>query len=148
MPQSLVKNYIHLVFSTKNRENKIKLEDYNDLRAFTTGVLSHLGCYLMEFGGTENHVHLLLILNKTLSISEMVGKVKSNTSRWMHQRHGKDFYWQQGYGAFSVSQSKIDVVKHYIQNQIEHHKKTTFEDEFRIFLKAYDIEWDERYVWD
>jgi len=148
MPQSLVKNYIHLVFSTKNRENKIKIEDYNDLRAFLTGILANLGCYLVEFGGTENHVHILLVLNKKLSVSEMVGKVKSNTSRWLHNRYNHDFAWQEGYGAFSVSQSKVDIVERYIQNQLEHHKKHSFEDELREFFKAYDIEWDERYVWD
>ena len=148
MPQSLVKNYIHLIFSTKRRENKIHIEDYEALRAFLIGILSSIGCYLIEFGGTENHVHILLILNKKLSMSEMVGKIKSNTSRWIHKRNNSEFSWQEGYGAFSVSQTKIEVVRQYIQNQIEHHKKKTFEDEYRAFLKAYCIEWDEKYVWD
>lgn len=86
--------------------------------------------------------------NKKLSISEVVGKIKSNTSRWFHRRHNMAFAWQEGYGAFSVSQSKVDLVKTYIQNQKEHHRLKKFEEEFREFLKAYDIDWDERYVWD
>ncbi len=148
MPQSLVKNNIHLVFSTKNRENMICVEDYEELRAYLIGVLSGLGCYLEELGGTENHIHLLFVLNKKLSISEVVGKIKANTSRWFHKRYGKEFSWQSGYGAFSVSQSKVEVVRNYIRNQIEHHRVKGFEEEFREFLKAYDIEWDEKYVWD
>ena len=109
MPQSLVKNNIHLVFSTKNRENMICVEDYEELRAYLIGVLSEFGCYLEELGGTENHIHLLFVLNKKLSISEVVGKIKANTSRWFHKRYGKEFSWQSGYGAFSVSQSKVEV---------------------------------------
>lgn len=150
MPQSLVKNYIHLVFSTKNRQNTISLEDYPDIKGYVIGILSNLGCYTEEFGGTENHVHILLTLNKNLSMSELVGKLKSNSSHWLHEKgeryHG--FGWQLGYGAFSVSQTKVDVVKHYIQNQVEHHRKQTFEDELREFLQAYGLEYDERYVWD
>jgi len=148
MPQSLVKNNIHLVFSTRARENNLRIEDYPYLRAYLIGLLSEEHCYLQELGGTENHIHILLALNKTLSISEIVRKIKSNTSRWLHQRYNKPFSWQEDYGAFSVSQSKIDVVRKYIQNQIEHHRKKGFKDEFREFLKAYDIEWDEKYVWD
>lgn len=148
MPQSLVKNNIHLVFSTKNRENMIRVEDYGYLRAYLIGVLSGLGCYLEELGGTENHIHLLFVLNKKLSISEVVGKIKANTSRWFHRRYDTEFSWQKGYGAFSVSQSKVEVVRTYIQNQEEHHRVKGFEEEFREFLKAYDIEWDEKYVWD
>ena len=129
MPQSLVKNNIHLVFSTKNRENMIRVEDYEELRAYLIGVLSGLGCYLEELGGTENHIH-------------------ANTSRWFHKRYGKECYWQSGFGAFIVSQSKVAVVRNYIRNQIEHHRSKGFEEEFREFLKAYDIEWDEKYVWD
>ena len=77
-----------------------------------------------------------------------MGKIKANTSRWFHKRYGKEFSWQSGYGAFSVSQSKVEVVRNYIRNQIEHHRVKGFEEEFREFLKAYDIEWDEKYVWD
>lgn len=148
MPQSLVKNYIHLIFSTKRREKKIRIEDYGNLRAFLTGILSSIGCYLIEFGSTENHVHILMVLNKNVSMSNMVGKVKANTSRWIRQRNGNEFSWQEGYGAFSVSQMKVDVVQQYIQNQIEQHKKKSFEDEYREFFKAYGIDWDEKYVWD
>ena len=101
----------------------IRVEDYEELRAYLIGVLSEFGCYLEELGGTENHIHLLFVLNKKLS-------------------------WQSGYGAFSVSQSKVEVVRNYIRNQIEHHRVKGFEEEFREFLKAYDIEWDEKYVWD
>lgn len=128
----------------------IPLDIYPDLRAYLIGVLSNMGCYTTEFGGTENHVHILLTLNKSLAMTEMVGKVKSNTSRWIHQTYPQlhAFAWQEGYGAFSVSESKVEVVKKYIQNQVEHHKKQTFQDELREFLKAYGIEWDEKYVWD
>lgn len=150
MPQSLVKNNIHLIFSTKNRKDSLRLEDYHELCMYITGVLSGLGCYLLEMGGTTNHVHILFVLNKTKSISEIVGKIKSNTSRWLHNRFDvyNQFEWQHGYAAFSVSESKVSVVTKYIQNQVEHHKKESFEDELRTFLKAYGIQWDECYVWD
>ena len=103
MPQSLVKNNIHLVFSTKNRENMICVEDYEELRAYLIGVLSGLGCYLEELGGTENHIHLLFVLNKKLSISEVVGKIKANTSRWFHKRNGKEFSWHPGMGHLALA---------------------------------------------
>lgn len=126
----------------------IRVEDYDEFRAYLVGLLSEYGCYLIELGGTENHVHILFVLNKKLSVSEIVGKIKSNTSRWFHRRHNMAFAWQEGYGAFSVSQSRVDLVKTYIRNQKEHHRLKKFEEEFREFLKAYDIDWDERYVWD
>lgn len=148
MPQSLVKNIIHLVFSTKNRKNIILVEDYEEFRGFLIGVLSECGCYLIELGGTGNHIHILFVLNKNVSVSEIVGKIKANTSRWFHRRYGTDFSWQKGYGAFSVSQSKVEVVRTYIQNQEEHHRVKGFEEEFREFLKAYGLDWDEKYVWD
>lgn len=148
MPQSLVKNIIHLVFSTKNRKNIIRVEDYEEFRGFLIGVLSECGCYLIELGGTGNHIHVLFALNKNVSVSEIVGKIKANTSRWFHRRYDTEFSWQKGYGAFSVSQSKVEVVRTYIQNQEEHHRVKGFEEEFREFLKAYGLDWDEKYVWD
>lgn len=149
MSQSLVKNTMHLIFSTKNRTETIRIEEYGELRAYLIGILSNLGCYMIEFGGTKNHVHILFVLNKTKTISEIVSAIKSNTSRWIHTKHGNDNHsWQNGYAAFSVSESQIENVAKYIQNQLEHHKKLSFQDELLGFLKLHNIEFNEQYVWE
>jgi REP element-mobilizing transposase RayT len=98
----------------------------------------------------EDHVHLLFRLGRKRSLAEIVEEVKKSSSKWIKTKgpQYKDFYWQSGYGAFSIGQSGIDALKAYIANQKEHHRKKTFQEEFREFLAKYQIEYDERYVWD
>ena len=150
MPQSLVKNYIHIVFSTKNRQPFIDQSIKEELHAYLGGTCKELGCPVLAVGGVEDHVHILCMLSRNMALSELVGKVKANSSKWIKTKGEQyaNFYWQNGYGAFSVNPTETEVVIKYIQNQEEHHKKRTFQEEYRLFLKKYKVEYDERYVWD
>ena len=150
MPQSLVKNYVHIVFSTKNRQPFIDKSIKDELHAYLGGVCKELGCPVLAVGGVEDHVHILCLLSKTIALSELVGKVKANSSKWIKTKGEQyaTFYWQNGYGGFSVNPTETEVVIKYIQNQEEHHKTRTFQEEYRLFLKKYQVEYDERYVWD
>jgi REP element-mobilizing transposase RayT len=146
--QSLARNVVHLVFSTKNRSPFIRAEVRDGLFAYLAGALNGLQCPAIKVGGVEDHVHLLFVLSKTLALCEAVKEVKQSSSIWAKEHVHTDFYWQTGYGAFSVSRSNEDQVTEYIANQEEHHKKRTFQNEFRAFLRKHGIEWDEKYVWD
>ncbi len=150
MPQSLVKNFIHLVFSTKHRQPFIDKTIQPELYAYIGGICKNHECYPYAIGGMEDHIHILCLLSKKMALYQLPEVVKSNSSRWIKTK-GKayqNFYWQSGYGAFSVNPSEIEVVKSYIANQEEHHKSRGFQDEYRAILKKYEMEYDERYVWD
>ena len=150
MGQSLVQNYIHIVFSTKHRQPLIKPDIEAELHTYIGGVCNKLDCQSIKVGGYNNHIHILCMLSKKITLMQLVEKVKSNSSKWVKTK-GKayqNFYWQNGYGAFSVNPSQIDTVIAYIANQHNHHKKKSFEDEYKAFLKKYKVEYDERYVWD
>lgn len=148
MSQSLAKNYIHLIFATKYRENIIKQTDLSELYAYITGILNHIDCPMICIGGTTNHVHVLCVLNKNMALSKMVEEVKRSSSKWIKSKDPfyRQFGWQNGYGAFSVSQSKVEIVVKYIQNQEEHHKKMQFVDELKMFLREYSVEYKEEYL--
>ena len=107
-------------------------------------------CHPIKIGGYTDHVHILCMLSKKIALMKLLEEVKSHSSKWMKTKDEslKNFYWQDGYGAFSVNPSEVDVVKAYIENQKEHHKKITFQDEYRALLKEHNIEYDERYIWD
>jgi putative transposase len=109
-----------------------------------------LGCPCLEAGGVEDHVHGLVRLSKTLSVSDFSKELKRATSAWVKEKFPElqEFYWQAGYGAFSVSPSHVDGLKEYIRNQDQHHRKETFQDELRRLFRKYGIEFDERYLWD
>jgi len=150
MPQSLAKVYLHIVFSTKNRE-PIVADDWRDeLFRVLSGTANNLGCQSLLAGGVADHVHMLVALARTITIADAVGKIKSTSSLWINQTRGlpSPFHWQNGYGAFSVSQSNVETVREYIRRQPEHHARQSFQDEFREWLRRYEIGWDERYVWD
>ena len=150
MPQSLVQNYLHIVFSTKHRQHLIDKEIENELYSYLGSICNQLECQVIKVGGYTNHVHILCLLSKKISLIKLVEQVKSNSSKWIKTKgeHYKNFYWQDGYGAFSVSPWQVEVVRNYIANQKEHHRKKTFKQEYRTFLKKYRVEYDERYVWD
>ena len=150
MPQSLAKIYIHAIFSTKNRE-AILADDWRDeLFRVLGGTANNFDCQSLIVGGVADHVHMLFQLGRTISVADAIGRIKSTTSLWVNQTRGlpTPFHWQGGYAAFSVSQSMVEAVREYIQAQPEHHKKQLFQDELREWLRRYEIEWDERYVWD
>jgi REP element-mobilizing transposase RayT len=114
------------------------------------GTLQNLDCPLLIIGCVADHVHVLCNLSRTLSIADLVKEVKSSSSAWIKSEDSRlgDFFWQSGYGAFSVSQSQVEQVKAYIANQEEHHRRMSFQDEFRAFLRRHAVPFDERYVWD
>ena len=147
MPQSLVKILVHIVFSTKNRVNLITPEIENELYAYIHGIIENNGAKLIIANGTPNHSHFLVSLGRN-DVSELIGDVKRDSSSWIKKKGVGDFYWQRGYGAFSIGESQVAAVSEYIRNQKERHKSETYEDEFRALCRKYGVEIDERYVWD
>ena len=151
MPQSLVQLYTHLVFSTKHRVPFLKEEALRDrTHRYLAGICDNLHSPALIVGGVEDHVHLLCRLGKTSSIAELVRELKRDSSKWVktQQPNLADFHWQEGYGAFSIRPSHVEALKDYIANQQEHHRKESFQDEFRRLCRKYGVEIDERYVWD
>jgi len=151
MAQSLSRLWTHLIFSTKNRypfltDKVLRAE----MHAYLSEMLRNQACETLMVGGVEDHTHSLFALSRTLPIARVVKEVKRTSCGWIKQAWPRlaKFHWQGGYAAFSVSQSNLENVIRYIENQEEHHKRVTFQDEYRAFLKAYGIEYDERYVWD
>lgn len=147
MPQSLVKILVHVVFSTKNRVDLIHPEIEAKLYGYIHGIVENNKSKLIIGNGTANHGHLLISMGKTVDVSDLVGDIKRDSSVWMKQ-HESSFYWQEGYGAFSIGESQVPRVMKYIADQKERHAKRTFEDEYRGLLKRYNVDYDERYVWD
>lgn len=150
MPQSLVRNYVHLVFSTKNRVHTIDETIQPELFRYIGGICANNDCHPVQIGGYSNHVHALFLLSKKLLLIKIVEEIKSHSSGWIKTKDTmyQNVYWQSGYGAFSVNPKEVDTVTAYVLNQKEHHQKFTFEEEYRAFLKKYSVEYDERYVWD
>ena len=150
MPQSLSKVYLHITFSTKYRERRIDSSIEHRLFEYLGGICKGLECYPVKIGGYQNHVHILCTLSRKISQAVLLEELKKNSSKWIKSIDPKyqNFYWQRGYGVFSVNPAEIDVVIAYISNQEAHHKTKTFEEEYRAFLKKYNVDFDERYVWD
>jgi len=150
MAQSLARILVHLIFSTKDRVAALAPVVRPDLQAYLVGILSHLDCPCLEVGCVADHAHILFVLHRTLSPAEVVEEVKKGSSKWLKTRGPamRNFHWQGGYGAFSVSPSSEGRVRKYILDQERHHKKITFQDEFRAFLRRHSVPFDERYVWD
>jgi REP element-mobilizing transposase RayT len=150
MGQSLVKNYIHIVFGTKKRIPLIYQPVQDELYSYIGGICKEMECHPIKIGGYTEHIHILCMLSKKIALMKLLEEVKSHSSKWMKTRSTalKNFYWQNGYGAFSVNPSEVEKVIAYIENQKAHHKKKTFQDEYIAFLKKYRVEYDERYLWE
>ncbi len=150
MGQSLVKNYIHIVFSTKYRQPLIQQPVEAALHSYLGGICNHLECQAIKVGGYTDHIHILCMLSKKIALMKLMEEIKSHSSKWIKTKGDayKKFYWQDGYGAFSVKPPEVNTVIAYIANQHEHHRKKTFPEEYRAFLKKYKVDYDERYVWD
>ncbi|MDO3645123.1 IS200/IS605 family transposase [Mucilaginibacter sp. L3T2-6] len=150
MGQSLVKNYMHIIFSTKNREPLISESFETELHNVLGNICKKQDCQPVKIGGYTDHVHILCMMSKKITLITLLEKVKGQSSKWMKTQDESlaNFYWQDGYGAFSVSPRDVEKVKAYIANQHEHHSKQSFQDEYRRILKRYDAEYDERYIWD
>ena|SRR5271165_157486 len=144
MAHTHICNLVHCVFSTKGRTNSI--HDLQRLWQYVGGIARQKKLLLLAAGGTANHLHLLISLPPTVTLAKAVQEIKGNTSRWLNEV-GSHFAWQEGYIAFSASQSQRKRVIDYIDGQAEHHKKWSFEQEFLALLKKSEIPYDERFVW-
>ena len=150
MGQSLSKIYIHIVFSTKHRQNLIDENIETALFSYLGGICKGLECYPIQIGGYKNHVHVLCMLSRKIAVMKLLEELKKQSSKWMKTQGVAyhNFYWQDGYGVFSVNPKQVDIVINYIKNQKEHHSKKTYKEEVRSIYNKYEIEFDERYVWD
>lgn len=142
MAHTYASNFIHCIFSTKERRPTLAASRISDLYAYLGGISRSEGFTLIAAGGTANHVHLLIILPATMNLATAIQKLKGSSSRWM----GTGFAWQEGYAAFSVSPSQVATVKKYIANQEVHHRKRSFEEEFTEILLKCGVEYDPRFV--
>jgi len=151
MPQSLARIYVHIVFSTKERRSLLQDKRLRDqCHAYLAGTCKARGSPSLIVGGVADHVHILCMLSREESIAVLVRELKRESSKSLKTKSPdlRSFYWQSGYGAFSISPSHVEALKRYIANQEEHHGKEAFQDEFRRLLKKYGVAYDERYVWD
>ena len=150
MSQSLARIYLHIIFTTKGHKKYLRNDICSELYNYISKVVLEQGSCVVKIGSCEDHVHVLVDLSRTEALSNLVEIMKKRSSKWIKTKGEfySDFSWQRGYGGFSISQSGIDVVKKYIDNQEEHHKKISFKDEFRMLLKKYNVSYDEKYVWD
>lgn len=150
MPQSLSLVVIHVIFSTKERSALLDTDTRPKLRAYLATVARNAGCECYRAGGVADHVHLAIRLTRTLTIADLVENLKTSSSKWLKTQSPDlaTFSWQRGYGCFSVGPTDLDSLCAYIDNQEEHHRTRTFQEEFRMFLKKYGVEYDEAYVWD
>ena len=151
MSQSLAKVIVHLVYSTKNRKPWLQNQNLRtELYAYNATILNNLDCRTILIGGVEDHLHILTLLSRKHAIMDVVQESKTETSKWIKKQGPEfaDFHWQAGYGIFSESESNLDQVRRYIAQQEEHHRKMSFQDEFRALCQRHGIDIDERYVWD
>jgi REP element-mobilizing transposase RayT len=150
MPQSLSSILVHLVFSTKNREPFITPTIETELHPYLAKIFRELKSPSLAIDGTSDHLHILFSLGRVIKVADLVEEVKTESSKWIKTKgqEFRHFHWQAGYGAFSIGQSNVAALKRYIREQKQHHQRITFQDEFRKFLKRYQIDYDERYVWD
>ena len=151
MAQSLAKILLHLVFSTKERRPFLKDPVLREeLHRYLGGILTNLECQPLIIGGVADHVHLLFAHSRTATVADVVKELKRGSTVWLKTKSPElsEFAWQSGYGVFSIGQSQVEDVRAYIAGQEEHHRKISFQEEFRRLLQRYEIAFDERYVWD
>ncbi len=150
MSHSFISQLLHCVFSTKERRSMITPELQPRLFQYMGGIARENKIKLLAAGGVDDHVHLLISMPSTISISKAMQLIKGGSSKWIHETFPEHrlFEWQEGYGAFSIGVGDIERTTNYINNQAEHHEKMDFKTEFRAFLKKHGIEYDERYIFD
>jgi putative transposase len=149
MGSTLTNLVYHVIFSTKNRERFIIPEIRNELYKYIGGIIRGQGGVLLQAGGTTDHIHIIIKLKPVHSLSEMMQKLKGNSSKWINEQNrlNHKFAWQEGYGAFTVSESMIPAVIRYVKEQESHHEKQTFQEEFVQVLERHRVDYDERYIW-
>ena len=150
MAQSLAQILVHFVFSTQNRARLIDDATRDDLHAYIGGIVENLKGTLLAAGSTEDHIHLLVAHPRTASPAAVVEAIKTGSSKWIKSKSPRyrDFHWQGGYGAFSISPSHRPALEKYLADQREHHRHVSFQEEYRQLLSKYGIAFDERYLWD
>ena len=149
MAQTLTRMLVHVIFSTKERRNLITPEIEPEMHAYLGGICRNLESPALAIGGTENHVHLLISLSKNLALSDLMMALKKDFSKWVKTKGDtfRDFYWQNGYGAFSIGESQVLAVREYIHGQKERHQTATFEEELVALAERYNVSFDPRYLW-
>ena len=148
MSHTYTSNLYHCVFSTKQRAHLIPAELETQLWEYIGGIARRNGMKSLRVGGTSNHVHVLLSLSADLPVAKAMQLIKGGSSKWMKEHPGRSrFAWQEGYGAFTIGISQVDATVHYINNQKEHHRKKSFEQEFLEVLKKHGIEYAQQHVW-
>jgi putative transposase len=150
MPQSLSKVILHIIFSTKNREPWLESKVRPRMHAYLATICRDLGAEFVHVGGFADHVHIVTTLPRTVSQAQLIEQIKKVSSKWIKTLDAqyRGFFWQRGYGAFSVSPSQLDAVLQYINAQEEHHRTRTFQEEYRELLRKHGVDFDERFVWD
>lgn len=150
MSQSLVKNYIHIVFSTKHREDFIDEKIEKELFLYIAALCKDFQSIALQIGGTDNHIHILCTLSKKVALMKLIQEIKAHSSKWIKTKGKKyeNFYWQDGYGAFSVSEENLYPTINYIKNQRQHHQTKGYKDELINILEKHRIKYDEKYLWD
>jgi putative transposase len=150
MPQSLSNIVVHTVFSTRNRFPWLKGEVRPILHAYISNVTRNLGCECYRVGGVDDHVHLAIRLSRTLAVCKMVEEIKTASCKWLKKQESNlsGFSWQRGYAALSIDPEGIQALCGYIETQADHHRKFSYQDEYRALLKESGIEFDEQYMWD
>ncbi len=150
MPQSLVHNLVHLIYSTKDREPNLRRELRNELYAYQSGIFRKHDSACLAIGGVADHVHALFLLSKNIALKSLVQQVKKSSTDWVKASCSsfRGFAWQRGYAAFSVSQSQAQRVRKYIANQEDHHRRVSFQDELRTLFRKHGVSFDEDFVWD
>jgi putative transposase len=150
MPQSLSKVILHIIFSTKDREPWLNSDVRPRMHAYLATICRDLGAEFVRVGGVSDHIHLATTLPRTLSQAQLIEQIKKTSSKWIKALDARyrGFFWQRGYGAFSVSPSQLEAVLKYIDTQQEHHRTRSFQDEYRELLRRHGVDFDERHVWD
>jgi REP element-mobilizing transposase RayT len=150
MPQSLALVIVHIIFSTRDRAPFLDHPVRHDLHAYLAVRARDVGCECYCVGGVADHVHLAIRLSRTVTVAKLIEELKTSSSKWLKTQAPKlkAFSWQTGYGAFSVGPTDLPALRKYIADQEAHHRKSSFQDEFRVLLKKYGVEHDERYMWD
>jgi len=151
LAQSLSKVIIHFIYSTKSRKPYLSDSSIrNEMFRYLSSIVKNHDSPPLVVGGVADHVHILCSFSRNHTIADVVRELKRSSSKWIKTKgiDFSDFHWQSGYGAFSVSQSNVDKAIRYIEKQEEHHKKESFQEEYRRFLKKYQVDYDEQYVWD
>ncbi len=149
MGQSLAQIYVHAVYGTKGRVNTIKPELENDLHSYMAGIFKNLNSPALKINSVPDHIHILFRLSKNHALAKVMEETKKATSKWMKEQGIIQFTWQIGYGAFSIQYNKVETVIKYIENQKEHHKRTSFKEEFEQFIEENQIvDFDPTYFWD